>query len=158
MHAPCALLWRLARTPSITVPFLAGFLLWAAGIGGAGENAVRAPATETLVVTITTPFRPGSAVPVSVRAGDQFTLTLPSNATTGFQWRLAEGFNAAVVKSFGSEYAAPSDGLVGQGGTETWTFKALARGKTTLALEYARPWEKGIPPAKRQTFKVVVAP
>jgi inhibitor of cysteine peptidase len=44
----------------------------------------------------------------------------------------------------------------GAGGTELWTFKAVGAGKTTIALNYARPWEKDIPPAKSETFTVDV--
>jgi len=34
-------------------------------------------------------------------------------------------------------------GLVGAPGEEVWTFKALKKGTSTIALEYSRPWEGG---------------
>jgi inhibitor of cysteine peptidase len=115
--------------------------------------------TEPVVLTITSRMSAGSAMPVAVRAGDQFSVSLPSNQTTGYSWRLAEGVSSAVLKTMGSRYTAPapSGGLVGRGGTETWVFRALAKGKTTITLEYARPWEKGVKPEKHQVFAVVVS-
>ena len=38
----------------------------------------------------------------------------------------------------------------------TWTFKALAEGKTQMELNYLRPWEKGQKPAQATNFVVVI--
>ena len=44
--------------------------------------------------------------------------------------------------------------MVGAGGVENWTFKALAKGETTISMEYSRPWEGGEKAA--QTFELTV--
>ena len=98
-----------------------------------------------------------AAIPIAVVKGNQFSFTLPSNATTGYKWRMASRLNSAIVKSKGSKYNAPSSSrVVGQPGTETWTFQAVGKGKQTIKTEYARPWEKNTPPVKTQVFNVTV--
>jgi len=71
------------------------------------------------------------------------TLTLDSNATTGYKWNLTGEPNAQIVKFVSSNYNAPQNtgGLVGVGGTETWKFQAIGAGTTTLKLAYFRPFD-----------------
>ena len=75
---------------------------------------------------------------IEVDAGTEFEVVLDSNPTTGYEWRLAEEPDAAVVEYVGSEYAQDpdSEGLDGAGGQETLTFKAGDAGSTTIELEY----------------------
>jgi inhibitor of cysteine peptidase len=47
---------------------------------------------------------------------------------------------------------------MGQGGTEVWHFQALKPGKTALNFIYVRPWEKNIPPVKKQKIEVKINP
>jgi len=122
----------------------------------AAERPGQQASPETVVLTVTSRLSASAAMPVAVRVGDQLTLTIPSNQTTGFSWRLAKGMKSTVLKLLGSRYVAPSSGFVGAGGSEIWMFTALHEGKTTITLEYVRPWEKDVKPEKRQDFAVVV--
>ena len=94
--------------------------------------------------------------PIAVGAGQEFKITLQYNATTGYQWRFAKPPEEKFIKLLGTEYKKPNAKVVGAGGDEVWTFKALAAGKTTLALDYVRPWEKGGKPARSTNFVIVV--
>jgi inhibitor of cysteine peptidase len=90
---------------------------------------------------------------VEIGAGQQFTVRLPSNATTGFRWVVADLGTATQVGE--SVYEAPqAPGVVGAGGTELLTFKTGASGPSELKLEYRRPWEKAAPAEK--TWSVTV--
>ncbi|RBO96978.1 inhibitor of cysteine peptidase [Nocardia puris] len=92
----------------------------------------------------------------TVRVGERFTITLPSNPSTGYTWRLA-ALDRAVVDQVGeSDFRNEGDGpvLPGAGGVEVWTFAGNAAGTTGLALEYTRPWEHGVEPAR--TFTVTI--
>jgi len=82
---------------------------------------------------------------VNGAVGDTFTVTLCSNATTGFQWsESAQISDQTVVQQTGHEFVAPdAKGLVGAPGKEVWTFKALKKGTSAISLEYSRPWEGG---------------
>ncbi|MBR6241645.1 MAG: protease inhibitor I42 family protein [Lentisphaeria bacterium] len=94
---------------------------------------------------------------VTVKAGDTVQVKLRSNRTTGYSWaELKDKTDAKVLKSDGGSYEvnAHPEGMVGVGGVETFTFTAVAPGRTEIALGYARPWEKDKEPA--QSFKATV--
>ncbi len=82
---------------------------------------------------------------VEVAANSTLTVTLFSNQTTGFQWsEKAKIGDNGLLEQIGHEFVAPeSKGIVGAGGQEVWTFKALKKGETTVSMEYSRPWEGG---------------
>jgi len=81
---------------------------------------------------------------VTTAAGDSFTVTLCSNATTGFQWsESAQISDSTVVQQTDHKFVSPDTELVGAPGKEVWTFKALKKGTSTISMEYSRPWEGG---------------
>ena len=93
---------------------------------------------------------------IATRSGTVFKITIDSNPTTGYSWRLGAKPDARLVKPAGSRFIAPQTKLVGAGGKEVWTFRALKPGKTKLSLEYARPWEKNMKPAEIRVYEVVI--
>ena len=95
---------------------------------------------------------------VEVEVGQEFIITLESNPTTGYQWQLARPLDEAILQLVGSEFEAPETKpeLVGVGGEEVWTFKAVGRGQTEVALKYVRVWEKDVSPVKEQTSIIIV--
>lgn len=100
-----------------------------------------------------------SSETIEVKVGDEFIISLESNATTGYAWQLTGELDEDVVELVGSEYI-PEEGAeerVGAGGIEEWTFKASGRGSTTVSLEYVRSWEEGEPPAREEDFQVQVS-
>jgi inhibitor of cysteine peptidase len=81
---------------------------------------------------------------VTPAVGDSFTVTLCSNATTGFQGsESAPISDPTVVQQMDHKFVSPDTELVGAPGKEVWTFKALKTGTSTISLEYSRPWEGG---------------
>ena len=81
---------------------------------------------------------------VEVAVDGSLTVTLGSNQTTGFKWELAEITDESVLEYVDDEYVPPEDtGVVGAGGKEIWTFKALKKGTTEVSMEYSQPWEGG---------------
>ncbi|MBN2058303.1 MAG: protease inhibitor I42 family protein [Candidatus Saganbacteria bacterium] len=99
-------------------------------------------------------LRQDSAEVISVRQGDEFTLSLGSNATTGYQWQLSQPLDQERLKLISSVYITPEQGRIGQGGVEHWTFKALKSGRAVIKLGYLRPWEKEVPPVKSKAFLI----
>lgn len=89
--------------------------------------------------------------------GERFTLRLDANRTTGFQWELAKPLDAAVVAVVGTEYEELAGGTVGAGGTEVWTFEAVAPGWAAINLAYRRSWEE-MTPARILVYSVEVVP
>ncbi len=77
-----------------------------------------------------------------VRVGNTVTLTLCSNASTGFSWRALKYDHAALAlkKHWSTPPKAP---VPGAAGTESWTFRVLRARNSTVAVEYSRPWTGG---------------
>lgn len=94
--------------------------------------------------------------PLTVKVGQEFKISLQYNASTGYQWQFGQPPDQNLLKLLGTEYKRPKSNLLGAGGDEIWTFKALAEGKTKLELNYVRPWEKGSSPAQRTNFVIVI--
>ena len=95
-------------------------------------------------------------VRIELSPGQTLTITLPSNPTTGYSWQVAQ-IDTSLLEQQGQPDYQQSPGskdLVGAGGAETFRFKALDTGETTLQLAYQRPWENSVPPI--QTFSVTV--
>ncbi|MEI8357289.1 MAG: protease inhibitor I42 family protein [Deltaproteobacteria bacterium] len=106
-----------------------------------------------------------AAVPAAtqVAPGDRFDLRLEANPSTGYTWSLGKPLDASVLRLVASRFvssaaAAPGGAppLAGQGGNEIWTFEAVAPGRTKISMFYARPWEKGVAPAKIVAHTVLV--
>lgn len=96
---------------------------------------------------------------LTVMKGNEFTISLESNPSTGFRWFLAKPLDENRVKLVGSEYKhRPAAGVprLGAGGVEVWTFRAVGEGTTSILLEYKRSWEKGVAPAKTAVYSIVV--
>ena len=84
-------------------------------------------------------------------------VSLPSNRTTGYGWVERTPAEPVLERDEEPTYAqdAASAKRVGGGGIETWRFRATKVGRQTLRLEYVRPWETNVAPAKVINFQVV---
>jgi len=95
---------------------------------------------------------------VELEKGAVLNIILGSNPSTGFSWtETALVNNAAVINQTEHMYVEPgktSVPVVGAAGHECWTFKALAAGTAKITVQYARPWEKDVPP--EWTFELTV--
>lgn len=92
---------------------------------------------------------------ISVAVGEQFTITMSSNKTTGYSWSVGMITDKSQVVVTGVEYKVPDDVKTGQGGEEVWYFKAVAPGTAKIMMYYARPWEND-KPVKENTFEVLI--
>lgn len=91
--------------------------------------------------------------------GQTLHIALPSNATTGYQWRVSDVEGSVLTPSepFGQEAVDPHPpGMVGVGGQTHWRFTAQRAGTVTLTFTYARAWERDTPPAETATYRIVV--
>ena len=92
---------------------------------------------------------------VTVAAGEDFFIALPSNPTTGYTWTqsIANGY---VLAYEGNVYQSLSNGVMGGGGQQIFIYHANRSGATSIAFTYARPFEPNAPPAKSLIFNVTV--
>jgi predicted secreted protein len=93
-----------------------------------------------------------------VPQGQSVRVELPSNRTTGYRWMVG-----STDKTFGypatDTYTTTSQG-VGGGGVQKLTWKTKAPipvvGTHKVVLEYRRPWDENVKPAKTFTFHVTI--
>jgi inhibitor of cysteine peptidase len=85
-----------------------------------------------------------------------FAVQLDANATTGYTWQLTAD-PGAQVQLLGHTYTPAPPQQPGSGGTELFTFQAVAAGTTTLTFGYLRPWETGVAPVQPAAFPVKVS-
>ena len=78
---------------------------------------------------------------VTVRPATPVVVTLPSNASTGFQWKILKPLDKALLRLVSHEYVGAKSKLVGAPGTEVWRFRTVGAGSFTLRLGYLRPWQ-----------------
>ena len=75
---------------------------------------------------------------LAVDAGNTFTVTLCTSATSGFLWsEEVEISNDAVVLL---EHELKGKGVLDASSEETWTFEAVYSTNSTINMEYSRPW------------------
>ena len=94
---------------------------------------------------------------ISVTVGEEFKITLKYNATTGYQWQFPKPIDAKLIVPVQTNYSRLNTNLVGSGGDQTWTFKAVGEGKTKIDFAYVRPWEH-VKPVQTTNFVVVIHP
>jgi predicted secreted protein len=91
---------------------------------------------------------------VTVKANDEFSLTLPEARTAGYRWTLKAGSEPACTLL--EETGEPNSAGVGGAGHHVWRFRGAAPGSCEIELHYARPWENSSEPAKTFRMKVEV--
>jgi predicted secreted protein len=92
---------------------------------------------------------------IKVRPGDEFSIALVSNPSTGFRWRMTLPQGGKAVSFLGSTHVVSDDVMPGVPGTEVFKFKATAEGETKADFVYERPWEPKIAPT-RKIFTILV--
>lgn len=87
--------------------------------------------------------------------GEQFTIVLAANPTTGYSWTVSRQADLAVVAPVDTDYQPGPTSVVGAGGHQRLTYQAVGRGTTTINLDYRRPFESATT-EKSATFTVIV--
>jgi predicted secreted protein len=96
--------------------------------------------------------------PIVVKVGEEFTIKLQSNHTTGYEWMLVEEFESAPIEFVDKEYItkkAPKM-MTGVGGFEYWKFKAVKKGLMILKMKEARPSDPSGPASVSLAFNIEV--
>ena len=116
------------------------------------SGVIAAAPTDNNVPSVINVSESGKQIELS--PGDSLVVTLDSNPSTGFSWAVSRISNEGIVNKVSNEFKGADTGMVGAGGQEIWTFKALDKGTSTIEMKYVRPWETGVEPAA--TFNVTV--
>ena len=84
---------------------------------------------------------------------DTLQVALKGNPSTGFSWDVVAN-NDSVLTLSEVSFEPFRSGVIGSGGTYSFTFRPMKSGKSHLKMTYERPWQKEKPP--HSTFKVLV--
>jgi predicted secreted protein len=99
--------------------------------------------TPSLIPTMVTPSTlPEPTDPtqlLTVKAGQNFDIVLPANASTGYRWQIVGTPDASLIQSIGENYITEQPVIPGSGGVDVWTFGALAPGETEIQFGYFPP-------------------
>ncbi|MCR5731842.1 MAG: protease inhibitor I42 family protein [Sphaerochaetaceae bacterium] len=78
---------------------------------------------------------------IKVHPGDDFTLELEENPTTGYSWSYEIEGDCILLASENYKQNKAKDGFVGVGGVHSFNFTALKEGYAKIKFCYMRPWE-----------------
>ena len=94
---------------------------------------------------------------LNLEINDVIDIKLKSNPTTGYGWILSEETDDSMISLNNSEFVESEKDkeLVGAGGHEIFSFKAISKGKTIIILNYERPWEEEVEPI--ETFEITIS-
>ena len=128
----------MKRYLALLVSFLALSLLVSGASASQNQNAATHPVIKTKIVKV----------------NKEFKIALESNPTTGYSWTAK--FNPRYIQLVNSTYfpykTAPN--VVGSGGVQVFTFKAIRPGISRITLEYQRPWAETVPPLKEVKYSL----
>jgi predicted secreted protein len=90
---------------------------------------------------------------ITVKKGQEFTIILESNPTTGYQW--IPMFNTNMINLVSHNFQPSTTKLMGSPGTDVFKFKATNQGTESLKMIYKRSWEKEFVKEKVFVIKVI---
>ncbi len=113
------------------------------------------PPTSAPVATNVPPPNPPGTSQMYLSIGDNgktvnatlnqiLSITLESNATTGYKWNAVTEPDAKVLKLVSSQYVSPTPSktpMVGAGGMEVWKYQVVGTGTAAIKLGYFRPFD-----------------
>jgi inhibitor of cysteine peptidase len=93
---------------------------------------------------------------ITVRAGEEFFIALPSNTgSTGYSW--TQTMNNPDVLAYEGNVSQPAaQQMPGAPGQQIFIYHANRTGTATIVLAYTRPFEPDAPPQKTLTYTVTV--
>ena len=146
--------WRIPAFLALLA--LAAFLVLTCGCTQQASPAqqsivtLQTPAAASTSLTVTSAEEEKSGVTFTekengttadIAAHTPFAVQLKENPTTGYSWNASTGSGLAILSSDYQE-DKHAEGMVGVGGTRTWTLQATGgSGNQTFTAVYRRPWE-----------------
>jgi predicted secreted protein len=97
-----------------------------------------------LVVSFGAPATQAADQPIKLSLGQQTTVQLDENPTTGFRWQIdrTKSDNLSIVRINDLGFSAPAGSArVGASGVHRWSIEGVSAGKGRIVFEYRRPWE-----------------
>lgn len=96
-----------------------------------------------------------AATGITVQAGEDFFIALPSNASTGYSWTQVLPNDYVVAYEGNVREPAPRS-IPGAPGQQLFIYHANRSGTATITLTLTRAFEPQAPPQKTLTYTVTV--
>jgi inhibitor of cysteine peptidase len=95
---------------------------------------------------------------ISLKNGENFTLNLKENPTTGYSWQLnlSKGLNILSDEYTQDKFPGEKEVPPGRGGTHSWQIQATAPGSQQVNGIYKRSWENTTGTEENFTLNVEV--
>jgi predicted secreted protein len=142
-------------------------LLMTMALAGCSGQKTSTVTESSQTVTATTPAETSQSSSVNtysdssqtivVNTNQEFIIALQANPTTGYDWQPV--FDAGLISQVKKDYQQDDHSgqqLVGSGGTDLITFKALKAGDARITLTYYRSWETPKADDKVQVFNITI--
>ena len=94
-------------------------------------------------------------VPIKIKRGEDFSISLASNPSAGFRWKMALPRNQKILVFLGSVQGASQKGMPQSLKSEIYKFKAFTMGEIKVDFLFQRPSET-ITASPRKIFTVLV--
>jgi predicted secreted protein len=126
-----------------------------AAAASAAPNPTPLPSLPPALVKTAMPSYTAKQTAINVKAGQPFQIRMNVMSGTGYSWQpqapIPPGITlAGVFQRSGSKM------LAGGPGEEVLVFRGSDLGTVHLVLQYVRPWERNVKPAKIASFTVTV--
>jgi predicted secreted protein len=138
------------RWTAVVICLITALVVSLGGITSATSPAAAAGPPEVQV----TERDNGRAVDLN---GEVLVLELESNPSTGYGWQV-QGPGSGILRQLdATDWRPHTPRKLGGSGTQVLRFAAVGKGRATLRLVYARPWETAAAPAKSFSLEVRAA-
>ena len=134
---------------------LVSALIFANATSSAAPKPTPLPTLAPALVKAAMPSFSAKTLKIRVKAGQPFQVRMDVTSGTGYSWQPA-GPVPPGVTLLGVFQRPSSKMLPGGPGQEVLVFRARDVGTVHLALEYVRPWEHPVKPAKTAIFTLTV--
>jgi predicted secreted protein len=95
---------------------------------------------------------------VAMHPGSTLTVKLPANYRGGFQWRLSEIPDPAVLKVSSPTFTPPAGNSPAEPGEQTYTFEATGVGDVRVPMWYGTLWASDMAVKRSFEFTASVTP
>jgi len=77
---------------------------------------------------------------ITINRGQEFTIILESNPTSGFKW--LPKFDGSIINLVSHDFQTSTAKRIGSSGKDIFTFLAISSGSDKLKMLYKRSWEE----------------
>lgn len=93
-------------------------------------------------------------IETTAKVGEKFSISLPSNVTTGYSWWILKMDNKKLETLEKRNEGSTDPNLIGAGGNDVFVFNAKKAAETTIYFQYKRENETEVKKYKRVLVKI----